>query len=78
MKSLSSRPEAFVMNESFGSVYKTRTSVFRDKAVVVAIEVVEVVGVVIVNVKTRGQHIVIELKYTIKATTCIIKIENKL
>ena len=63
-------------------VFKIRTSVFRDKTVVVVIEVVEkvlvvvvgqtvvkaVVGVVVVNVKARGQHILIELKCTIEAT----------
>ena len=72
---------------STSRVFKTRTSVFRDKAVVVGIEVVEivvvvvvkkvvdvgpvvkaVVGVVVVNVKARGQHILIELKCTIEAT----------
>ena len=61
-------------------VFRIRTSVFFDKAVVVVIEEVEivvvvvkivvdaglvvkaVVGVVVVNDKARGQHILIELK----------------
>ena len=67
-------------------VFRIRTSVFFDKAVVVIVEVVEmvvvgvkivvdvgpvvkaVVGVVVVNVKARDQHILIEFKCLIKPT----------
>ena len=70
-------------------VFKIRTSVFFDKAVVVEIVVVvvkivvdvgpvvkAVVDVVTVNVKARDQQILIELKCLIKVT--VIKIKNKL
>ena len=74
-------------------VFRIRTSLFFDKAVVVIIGVVEIVVVVVkivvdaglvvkavvgvvVDVKARDQHILIELKCLIKVT--VIKIKSKL
>ena len=60
-------------------VFRIRTSVFFDKAVVVIVEVVETVVVVgdgVVVVKARDQQVLIELKCLIKVT--VIKIKSKL